>query len=198
MMKVVNILRARCWWLRERYIYTFHVFYDMTSFVSQAFILKGLFPTWVKDPIQVEVLCWGFDKREMCYRLERIFLWICMHCSLEFHVWLSPYHLQEAESNRLCRRLQLKDIIPAEMQRFTKYPLLMDNIAKYTGIVLLLHAHTCQRDKIKMLPSCHSKPVETFFFGTQNKILWEMSWWFNVHAMKVNIFFLNIVFCAFW
>ncbi|XP_056119345.1 rho guanine nucleotide exchange factor 12 isoform X1 [Rhinichthys klamathensis goyatoka] len=40
--------------------------------------------------------------------------------------------MQEAESNRLCRRLQLKDIIPAEMQRFTKYPLLMDNIAKYT------------------------------------------------------------------
>ncbi|XP_067347892.1 rho guanine nucleotide exchange factor 12 isoform X2 [Channa argus] len=40
--------------------------------------------------------------------------------------------LQEAESNRLCRRLQLKDIIPVEMQRVTKYPLLLDNIAKYT------------------------------------------------------------------
>lgn len=42
--------------------------------------------------------------------------------------------LQEAESNRLCRRLQLKDIIPVEMQRLTKYPLLLENIAKYTGI----------------------------------------------------------------
>lgn len=42
---------------------------------------------------------------------------------------------QEAESNRLCRRLQLKDIIPVEMQRLTKYPLLLDNIAKYTGAV---------------------------------------------------------------
>ncbi|KAM7397600.1 hypothetical protein PAMA_005756 [Pampus argenteus] len=40
--------------------------------------------------------------------------------------------MQEAESNRLCRRLQLKDIIPVEMQRVTKYPLLLDNIAKYT------------------------------------------------------------------
>lgn len=40
---------------------------------------------------------------------------------------------QEAETNRLCRRLQLKDIIPIEMQRLTKYPLLLDNIAKYTG-----------------------------------------------------------------
>ncbi|XP_040907371.1 rho guanine nucleotide exchange factor 12 isoform X2 [Toxotes jaculatrix] len=40
--------------------------------------------------------------------------------------------MQEAESNRLCRRLQLKDIIPVEMQRMTKYPLLLENIAKYT------------------------------------------------------------------
>uniref|UniRef100_A0A8C9WQ38 Rho guanine nucleotide exchange factor 12 n=1 Tax=Scleropages formosus TaxID=113540 RepID=A0A8C9WQ38_SCLFO len=39
----------------------------------------------------------------------------------------------EAESNRLCRRLQLKDIIPVEMQRLTKYPLLLESIAKYTG-----------------------------------------------------------------
>uniref|UniRef100_A0A3B4WB70 DH domain-containing protein n=1 Tax=Seriola lalandi dorsalis TaxID=1841481 RepID=A0A3B4WB70_SERLL len=31
-----------------------------------------------------------------------------------------------------CRRLQLKDIIPIEMQRLTKYPLLLENIAKST------------------------------------------------------------------
>uniref|UniRef100_A0A8C3P6G4 Rho guanine nucleotide exchange factor 12 n=1 Tax=Chrysemys picta bellii TaxID=8478 RepID=A0A8C3P6G4_CHRPI len=41
--------------------------------------------------------------------------------------------VQDAESNPLCRRLQLKDIIPTEMQRLTKYPLLLDNIAKYSG-----------------------------------------------------------------
>ncbi|XP_031299344.1 rho guanine nucleotide exchange factor 12 isoform X3 [Camelus dromedarius] len=40
--------------------------------------------------------------------------------------------VQDAESNPLCRRLQLKDIIPTQMQRLTKYPLLLDNIAKYT------------------------------------------------------------------
>ncbi|KAM9441062.1 rho guanine nucleotide exchange factor 12 isoform 2-T2 [Clarias gariepinus] len=40
--------------------------------------------------------------------------------------------VQEAESNRQCRRLQLKDMIPVEMQRLTKYPLLLENIAKYT------------------------------------------------------------------
>ncbi|XP_061453886.1 rho guanine nucleotide exchange factor 1 isoform X2 [Rhineura floridana] len=40
--------------------------------------------------------------------------------------------IQEAESQPRCRRLQLKDIIPIEMQRLTKYPLLLHNIAKCT------------------------------------------------------------------
>uniref|UniRef100_A0AAV2MAK8 DH domain-containing protein n=1 Tax=Knipowitschia caucasica TaxID=637954 RepID=A0AAV2MAK8_KNICA len=40
--------------------------------------------------------------------------------------------IQDAESKPQCRRLQLKDIIPIEMQRLTKYPLLLENIAKYT------------------------------------------------------------------
>ncbi|TNN30212.1 Rho guanine nucleotide exchange factor 12 [Liparis tanakae] len=48
----------------------------------------------------------------------------------------------EAESNRQCRRLQLKDIIPVEMQRLTKYPLLLDNIAKYTD-------NAVEKDKVK-------------------------------------------------
>ncbi|XP_073719350.1 rho guanine nucleotide exchange factor 12 isoform X2 [Misgurnus anguillicaudatus] len=58
--------------------------------------------------------------------------------------------MQEAESNRLCRRLQLKDIIPAEMQRFTKYPLLMDNIAKYTD-------DSEERDKVRRAAECCRK-----------------------------------------
>lgn len=44
------------------------------------------------------------------------------------------YFIQEAESKPQCRRLQLKDIIPIEMQRLTKYPLLLENIAKNTGV----------------------------------------------------------------
>uniref|UniRef100_A0A673KXI3 Rho guanine nucleotide exchange factor 12-like n=1 Tax=Sinocyclocheilus rhinocerous TaxID=307959 RepID=A0A673KXI3_9TELE len=55
--------------------------------------------------------------------------------------------IQEAESNRLCRRLQLKDIIPAEMQRFTKYPLLMDNIVKYTD-------ESEEKDKVRRAAEC--------------------------------------------
>jgi hypothetical protein len=41
--------------------------------------------------------------------------------------------LQDAESNPLCRRLQLKDFIPLGMQRLTKYPLLLENLVKYSG-----------------------------------------------------------------
>ncbi|XP_076868856.1 rho guanine nucleotide exchange factor 1 isoform X3 [Brachyhypopomus gauderio] len=41
-------------------------------------------------------------------------------------------YILEAESKPQCRRLQLKDIIPIEMQRLTKYPLLLENIAKST------------------------------------------------------------------
>ncbi|XP_051965821.1 rho guanine nucleotide exchange factor 12 isoform X2 [Xyrauchen texanus] len=58
--------------------------------------------------------------------------------------------MQEAESNRRCRRLQLKDIIPAEMQRFTKYPLLMDNIAKYTD-------DSEEKDKVSRAAECCRK-----------------------------------------
>ncbi|XP_072230738.1 rho guanine nucleotide exchange factor 12-like isoform X2 [Leuresthes tenuis] len=58
--------------------------------------------------------------------------------------------MQGAESNRLCRRLQLKDIIPVEMQRVTKYPLLLDNIAKYTE-------DGEEREKVKKAGECCKK-----------------------------------------
>ncbi|XP_070699506.1 rho guanine nucleotide exchange factor 12-like [Pempheris klunzingeri] len=58
--------------------------------------------------------------------------------------------MREAESNRLCRRLQLKDFIPAEMQRMTKYPLLLDNIAKYTE-------DDEEREKVKKAEECCKK-----------------------------------------
>ncbi|KAM6972865.1 rho guanine nucleotide exchange factor 12 [Aplochiton taeniatus] len=58
--------------------------------------------------------------------------------------------IQEAESNRLCRRLQLKDIIPVEMQRLTKYPLLLDNIAKYTD-------NAAEKERVKKAGECCRK-----------------------------------------
>ncbi|XP_037543171.1 rho guanine nucleotide exchange factor 12 [Nematolebias whitei] len=58
--------------------------------------------------------------------------------------------MQETRTNRLCRRLQLKDIIPVEMQRVTKYPLLLDNIAKYTE-------NGEEREKVKRAGECCKK-----------------------------------------
>ncbi|CEF60577.1 RhoGEF2 [Strongyloides ratti] len=40
--------------------------------------------------------------------------------------------LMVAENNSLCRKLQLKDMLPMEMQRLVKYPLLLEGVAKYT------------------------------------------------------------------
>ncbi|CAG9534137.1 unnamed protein product [Cercopithifilaria johnstoni] len=52
-------------------------------------------------------------------------------CKKEKDDHLSRF-LIEAECNPLCRKLQLKDMLPVEMQRLVKYPLLLETIAKYT------------------------------------------------------------------
>lgn len=38
--------------------------------------------------------------------------------------------LIKAESHKACRRLQLKDLLPAVLQRLTKYPLLFERLHK--------------------------------------------------------------------
>ncbi|XP_028984266.1 rho guanine nucleotide exchange factor 1b isoform X2 [Betta splendens] len=58
--------------------------------------------------------------------------------------------IQEAESKPQCRRLQLKDIIPIEMQRLTKYPLLLENIAKNTE-------DPTEKDKVQQSANCCRK-----------------------------------------
>jgi Rho guanine nucleotide exchange factor 12 len=40
--------------------------------------------------------------------------------------------LQEHNADPLCRRLELKDLVPTVMQRLTKYPLLIDSLLKNT------------------------------------------------------------------
>ncbi|XP_050692154.1 rho guanine nucleotide exchange factor 5-like isoform X3 [Eriocheir sinensis] len=40
--------------------------------------------------------------------------------------------LQEQENNPACRRLQLKDMLPAGFQRLSKYPLLIESLLSYT------------------------------------------------------------------
>nr|XP_020444315.1 rho guanine nucleotide exchange factor 11 [Monopterus albus] len=58
--------------------------------------------------------------------------------------------IQECEASPHCRRLQLKDLLVSEMQRLTKYPLLLDNIIKHTeagssDLPLLQRAQACCR-----------------------------------------------------
>ncbi|KAK2525035.1 rho guanine nucleotide exchange factor 11 [Columba guinea] len=58
--------------------------------------------------------------------------------------------MQEAESNPQCRRLQLKDLIISEMQRLTKYPLLLENIIKHTEAGTSEHEKLCRaRDQCR-------------------------------------------------
>ncbi|XP_023560218.1 rho guanine nucleotide exchange factor 1 isoform X1 [Octodon degus] len=55
--------------------------------------------------------------------------------------------VQEAESRPRCRRLQLKDMIPTEMQRLTKYPLLLQSIAQNTE-------EPKEREKVEQAAEC--------------------------------------------
>ncbi|XP_058877606.1 rho guanine nucleotide exchange factor 11 isoform X3 [Acipenser ruthenus] len=64
--------------------------------------------------------------------------------------------IQECEANPQCRRLQLKDLLVSEMQRLTKYPLLLGNIIKYTDslnpdLPLLKRAQHCCRGILKVV-----------------------------------------------
>ncbi|XP_057583068.1 rho guanine nucleotide exchange factor 11 isoform X11 [Hippopotamus amphibius kiboko] len=58
--------------------------------------------------------------------------------------------MQEAESHPQCRRLQLRDLIISEMQRLTKYPLLLENIIKHTEGGTSEHEKLCRaRDQCR-------------------------------------------------
>ncbi|XP_049756904.1 rho guanine nucleotide exchange factor 1 isoform X2 [Loxodonta africana] len=55
--------------------------------------------------------------------------------------------VQDAESRPRCRRLQLKDMIPTEMQRLTKYPLLLQSIGQNTE-------EPAERKKVERAAEC--------------------------------------------
>ncbi|XP_045154338.1 rho guanine nucleotide exchange factor 11 isoform X2 [Echinops telfairi] len=58
--------------------------------------------------------------------------------------------MQEAESHPQCRRLQLRDLIISEMQRLTKYPLLLENIIRHTEGGTSEHEKLCRaRDQCR-------------------------------------------------
>ncbi|XP_060057628.1 rho guanine nucleotide exchange factor 11 isoform X2 [Erinaceus europaeus] len=60
--------------------------------------------------------------------------------------------MQEAESHPQCRRLQLRDLIISEMQRLTKYPLLLESIIKHTEGGTSEHEKLCRaRDQCRAI-----------------------------------------------
>uniref|UniRef100_A0A673U7G6 Rho guanine nucleotide exchange factor 11 n=1 Tax=Suricata suricatta TaxID=37032 RepID=A0A673U7G6_SURSU len=58
--------------------------------------------------------------------------------------------MQEAESHPQCRRLQLTDLIVSEMQRLTKYPLLLESVLRHTEGGTSEHEKLCRaRDQCR-------------------------------------------------
>ncbi|XP_030895960.1 rho guanine nucleotide exchange factor 11 [Leptonychotes weddellii] len=58
--------------------------------------------------------------------------------------------MQEAESHPQCRRLQLRDLIISEIQRLTKYPLLLESVLKHTDGGTSEHEKLCRaRDQCR-------------------------------------------------
>ncbi|KRX60089.1 Rho guanine nucleotide exchange factor 12 [Trichinella sp. T9] len=62
--------------------------------------------------------------------------------------------LQVVESLPVCRKLQLKDMLPMEMQRLTKYPLLLENVLKYTEEVMTVYHLLDPSEEADRLRTC--------------------------------------------
>ncbi|TSK20241.1 Rho guanine nucleotide exchange factor 1 [Bagarius yarrelli] len=82
----------------------------------------------------------------------------------------------EAESKPQCRRLQLKDIIPIEMQRLTKYPLLLENIAKNTDQLIEISCNIKQREALINLLSLNFTLIyHDSYFMTDTQLLFRQT-----------------------
>ncbi|KAK6322612.1 hypothetical protein J4Q44_G00074040, partial [Coregonus suidteri] len=123
------------------------------SITEQVTVIRKKNETSVIDLIGDDLLAWFSDGEEE--KIKRAVGTFCSNQPFALELIKTRQKkdqrftsfMQEAESNRLCRRLQLKDIIPVEMQRLTKYPLLLESIAKYTE-------DAEERDKVKRAGEC--------------------------------------------
>lgn len=81
-------------------------------------------------------------------RLQQAVATFCQHQSLALEALKArqkkdqklAQFLTDAEMHPLCRRLQLKDLVAAGFQRLTKYPLLIENVAKHSALGSTEHA----------------------------------------------------------
>ncbi|KAM9540540.1 rho guanine nucleotide exchange factor 12-like isoform 1-T1 [Salvelinus alpinus] len=126
------------------------------SITEQVTVIRKKNETSVIDLIGDDLLAWFSDGEEE--KIKRAVGTFCSNQPFALELIKTRQKkdqrftsfMQEAESNRLCRRLQLKDIIPVEMQRLTKYPLLLESIAKYTE-------DAAEREKVKRAGECCRK-----------------------------------------
>ncbi|KAJ1073261.1 hypothetical protein K5549_015771 [Capra hircus] len=96
--------------------------------------------------------------------------------------------VQDAESRPRCRRLQLKDMIPTEMQRLTKYPLLLQSIGQNTEESverekveraaeccreILQHVNLAVRDMEDLLVSCTGPWARASLDITRKRLIYE-------------------------
>ncbi|XP_022346875.1 rho guanine nucleotide exchange factor 11 isoform X5 [Enhydra lutris kenyoni] len=78
--------------------------------------------------------------------------------------------MQEAESHPQCRRLQLRDLIISEMQRLTKYPLLLESVLKHTEGGTPEHEKLCRaRDQCREILKYVNEAVKQ----TENRLRLE-------------------------
>uniref|UniRef100_A0A3Q2XX00 Pleckstrin homology domain containing, family G (with RhoGef domain) member 7 n=1 Tax=Hippocampus comes TaxID=109280 RepID=A0A3Q2XX00_HIPCM len=88
----------------------------------------------IKDSLaDVELLCWQAFQQSICHSLQKY----CLNYStaLLYLDSLKPRedfgsYVKWCEGNNQCRRLQLRDLLVAPLQRLTRYPLLLRNIAR--------------------------------------------------------------------
>lgn len=131
---------------------------------------------------------WHRVKRAQCNLIIMLCRYWCK-CVFKF---------QEAESKPQCRRLQLKDIIPIEMQRLTKYPLLLENIAKNTGRFFdhvkanweCVNGYMNKNNNIFALKQCHPMQahcchmIVSRYFVILNLVLFCFFPWVVAEAMR--------------
>ncbi|XP_065563903.1 uncharacterized protein LOC136029437 isoform X6 [Artemia franciscana] len=88
-----------------------------------------------------DILLCMFDGQEG-ERLQRAASQFCQHQSFALEALKErrkketklDKFLYDAEMNPVCRRLQLKDLLPTGMQRLTKYPLLLESLLRHTPV----------------------------------------------------------------
>uniref|UniRef100_A0A5S6QK26 Rho guanine nucleotide exchange factor 12 n=1 Tax=Trichuris muris TaxID=70415 RepID=A0A5S6QK26_TRIMR len=100
----------------------------------RAFVAKDQFVSNISD------MCLSLFCGEAGERLKNIASTFCQHMQQALEALKQEIKkdqklrdfLQVIESLPVCRKLQLRDMLPMEMQRLTKYPLLLESILKYT------------------------------------------------------------------